>query len=180
MAGDEHSDRRLLVTLIDQYAVTEPSSVWGVMPLDEQDLSKGFRDITYENFANAINIAASWLQENVPPPSCDFQTIAYVGPKDVRYPIIAVAAAKLKKKVGVFRSNVSNADSLSCFYPHPSLLQVLKRILLAPQNVKSIFTAHHSALKSLRCCQTTQCSPGGYPHFPTYYGSLLYRTSRTA
>ena len=101
MVRDKHLDRRLLVTLIDQYAVTEPSSLWGVIPLDEHDLSEGFRDITYGNFANAINIAASWLQDRLPPPMCDFQTIAYVGPKDVRYPILAVAAAKLKRKVSV-------------------------------------------------------------------------------
>ncbi|KAF1969230.1 hypothetical protein BU23DRAFT_477741, partial [Bimuria novae-zelandiae CBS 107.79] len=89
----------LLVTLIDQYAATELSSVWGAIASNENDLSQEFKDITYQKFANAISLAATWLQDHLPLPTCDFQTITYVGPKDVRYPIIAVAAAKLKKKL---------------------------------------------------------------------------------
>lgn len=90
---------RLLVTLIDQYAATVSPSVWAVIPVNEDDLSQGFREITYREFANAINVTTAWMQDHLPPPQQDFETIAYAGPKDVRYPIIAVAAAKLKRKV---------------------------------------------------------------------------------
>lgn len=101
MVRNKDLGQRLLITLIDEYANTERSSVWGVIASDERDLSKGFKNITYGNFANAINLASRWLQDHLPPQTCDFDTIAYVGPKDVRYPIIAVAAAKLKKKVSL-------------------------------------------------------------------------------
>ena len=94
---------RLLVTLIDQYAATEPSPVWAVVPVDEGDLSKGFKDMTYREFANAINIAAAWLQDRLPHFEQGFETIAYAGLKDIRYPIIAVAVAKLRRKVRSLR-----------------------------------------------------------------------------
>lgn len=103
MATETQLGCRLLVTLIDQYAATDPSPVWAVVPTDEGDLSKGFKDITYREFANAINIAAAWLQDHLPPLEQDFETIAYAGPKDVRYPVIAVAAAKLRRKVRSLR-----------------------------------------------------------------------------
>lgn len=182
MARDKDLGRRLLVTLIDRYAVEEPLSVWGVIPLDEQVLSEGFRDITYGNFANAINIAASWLQERLPPPTCDFQTIAYVGPKDVRYPIIAVAAAKLQRKVGLHYVyiHIYNTKSSSYSCHHRSLLVVPKRISLEPPSAKSIYMEDHSAPTSSRYYrQTGRSNSCRYLHFPTFYGNPLHQAFRT-
>jgi acyl-CoA synthetase (AMP-forming)/AMP-acid ligase II len=99
MATNTHLGCRLIVALIDQYAASDPSPVWAVVPIDEGDLSKGFREITYREFANAINTAAAWLQDHLPFPERDFETIAYSGPKDIRYQIVAVAAAKLRLQV---------------------------------------------------------------------------------
>ncbi|KAF1956867.1 putative AMP-binding enzyme [Byssothecium circinans] len=90
---------KLIVTQIDEYARTTPSRVWAVIPTDDNDLSKGFKDITYSEFANAIGHACTWLKANLPPAHLPFETVAYVGPKDVRYPILAVAAAKIGKKL---------------------------------------------------------------------------------
>ena len=96
---------RLLPTVIDHYAKSAPHSVWASIPRDENDLSRGFRDITYREFGNAINHASWWLENNnlgstISSNNGVFQeTFAYIGPKDLRYPVLAVAAAKVGKKV---------------------------------------------------------------------------------
>ncbi|KAF2202541.1 putative AMP-binding enzyme [Delitschia confertaspora ATCC 74209] len=99
MSSLEKPGSRLLVSLIDHYALTDPSRVWAALPIDENDLSKGFRDITYKQFANAIDYTASRLQELLGTASTPFETIAYAGPKDIRYAIIAVATAKMRRKL---------------------------------------------------------------------------------
>jgi hypothetical protein len=141
MSREQDIGQRLLVTLIDQHAAAEPSPVWSVVPSDENDLSKGFQDITFRDLANAVNHAAIWLEEHLPQALCEFQTIAYVGPKDVRYPIIAVAAAKIKRKVCASISrkcHFCKADISSYFYPHHTRLPTHKPISLKPQSARYI------------------------------------------
>jgi hypothetical protein len=91
---------RLLPTLVDHYATDNVSRVpWATIPIDNTDLSQGFKDITYSQLANAVNHAAGWLLKNLPAATTEFETIAYVGPKDIRYPILTLAVAKLGRKV---------------------------------------------------------------------------------
>lgn len=66
MVLNKRAGHRLLVSSIDEYALTDPSSVWASVPSDELDLSKGFVNVTFNDFANAINIAATWLHDHVP------------------------------------------------------------------------------------------------------------------
>lgn len=91
--------RRTILSLIDERAHQEPDSAWISIPIDEQELSKGFKEVTYSQFANAVNHAVHWLRENLPASSESFQSFAYAGPRDLRYPILAVAAGKLGKVV---------------------------------------------------------------------------------
>lgn len=90
---------RLLIPLIDEYADKDPNRVWACIPIDDNDVSKGFQDITYAALANAVNHAVVWLKQNLPPATKPFETIAYLGPKDISYPILAVAVAKIGRKV---------------------------------------------------------------------------------
>lgn len=106
MNPDEEAGARLLVTRIDRLA-TELSSVWASIPVDNENLSKGFQDITYTAFANAIDRAAFWLHDQLPPAAGPFETVAYSGPKDIRYPILAVAVAKIGRKVFALNTSFS-------------------------------------------------------------------------
>jgi hypothetical protein len=90
---------RLIGTLIDEYALNDPDRVWASMPVDNNELTRGFHNITYRQFANGVNHATWWLKEQLTAQGNDIETIAYAGPKDLRYPVIAVAALKLEKKV---------------------------------------------------------------------------------
>jgi len=98
MTGGTNFGERLIGRLIDDYAATNPTRVWASIPADNDDLSKGYKDISYSQFANAINRASWWLEERLKGKE-NLETFAYAGPKDLRYPVIAVAALKLGRKV---------------------------------------------------------------------------------
>lgn len=98
LPGVQHGNR-FVPSVIDELAHTEPSCPWISLPVDDSDLSKGYREVTYGQFANYINHAARWLESNLPSSGEPFQPFAYAGPKDLRYPILAVAAGKIGKVV---------------------------------------------------------------------------------
>ncbi|PYH40575.1 putative AMP-binding enzyme [Aspergillus saccharolyticus JOP 1030-1] len=89
--------QRFLATVVETRA--QDNSPWVSVPIDETDLSRGFRDISFQQLNNAANHAAHWLQQNLPATTEPFQCFAYAGPKDFLYPILAVAAAKIQKVI---------------------------------------------------------------------------------
>lgn len=91
--------KRLIVSLIDQYSKEAPERVWASVPQDENNLAKGFKNITYHHLANAINRASWWLDAALGKSHGSFETFAYAGPKDLRFPILAVAAVKVGRQV---------------------------------------------------------------------------------
>jgi hypothetical protein len=98
LPGVDHG-KRILTSVIEKRAEDSSNSPWISIPINEQNLSSGYRDITFRQLNNAANNAAHWLTQNLPETSELFQCFAYAGPKDLRYPILAVAAAKLHKVV---------------------------------------------------------------------------------
>lgn len=97
--SDSSYGKRLIVSLIDQYSKEAPDRVWASAPQDEGNLTKGFKDITYRHLANAVNHAAWWLDAALGKSNGSFETFAYAGPKDLRFPILAVAAVKVGRQV---------------------------------------------------------------------------------
>ena len=96
--GVQHGNR-IMVAVIEHRARTEPDSPWVSIPVDDGNLSKGYRDITFRQLDNAANHAAHWLRTHLPASSEQFQSFAYTGPNDLRYAALAVAAGKLQKVV---------------------------------------------------------------------------------
>lgn len=105
-------------SVIDERAQQEPDSVWVSITVDEREPFKGFKEITYSQFANAVNHAVHWLSENLPASPESFQPFAYAGPKDLRYPILAVAVGKLEKVVSAVLS-----IAFRCFLLFPNFDQ---------------------------------------------------------
>lgn len=97
--SDVSYGKRLVVSLIDQYSKESPERVWASVPQVETNLAKGFKDITYRHLANAINHASCWLDATLGKSNGSFETFAYGGPKDLRFPILAVAAVKVGRQV---------------------------------------------------------------------------------
>lgn len=111
---------RLLPTLIDEIATTTPNRVYASIPRDDADMSNGFRDVTYADFARAIDEFAFWLDSALGRADGTFPTFAYFGPRDLGYAIVVVAAAKVGRKVLLASHLASPAahlfllESLSC------------------------------------------------------------------
>ena len=102
LSGVQHGSR-LVLSVVDERAQKDPQIPWVSVPVDDQDISKGYKDITFSQLANAVNHAAHWLIRNIPALESEdaFQSFAYIGPKDLRYPILALAAGKVGKVVRI-------------------------------------------------------------------------------
>ena len=90
--------RRLLPVTIDEIARDEPEKIWASLPYSDDDLARGYEDITFGTFANAVNTLA-WRIEKDFGKGKDFPTVAYLGAPDVRYHIMQMACAKTGYKV---------------------------------------------------------------------------------
>lgn len=108
---------RLIPTIVDHYAIHNPGKVFASIPTNDDDLSQGFRDITYLELRKAVDKAAYWLEEKLgrAPMATQiasehqrenrgdlisaFPTFAFYGGRDLRYSILAIAAMKAGYKV---------------------------------------------------------------------------------
>ncbi|RYP43593.1 hypothetical protein DL770_011588 [Monosporascus sp. CRB-9-2] len=100
--------QRLLPAVIDELARDEPNRPWASIPIDDWDLSRGYEDISYGRFANAINKLA-WFIVNSIGRSSTFETIAYLGTPDIRYHMMQMASCKTGHKV-LFSSQLNSLD----------------------------------------------------------------------
>lgn len=80
----------------DRMARDDPDRAIACIPIGTE-VEQGYRDITARAMADAINRAA-WFLERELGRSETFQTICYLGPSDLRYPILMSAAAKTGHK----------------------------------------------------------------------------------
>lgn len=117
--GIEHGNR-ILASVIETRALDKHTHPWVSVPINDADLSRGYKDLSFWQLNNAANHAAQWLSQQLS--AEPFQCFAYAGPKDLRYPILAVAAAKLQKVVGRhshFARALLTPQSLQMILPSP-------------------------------------------------------------
>ncbi|KAL2015881.1 hypothetical protein VTK56DRAFT_4656 [Thermocarpiscus australiensis] len=86
--------KRLIVNIIDDRARSDPDREWMYVPRSSNPRD-GWKKITYKQAANAINRVAHQLVATTGrPEKGEFRTVAYIGPNDVRYPIMTLGAVK--------------------------------------------------------------------------------------
>jgi acyl-CoA synthetase (AMP-forming)/AMP-acid ligase II len=85
--------QRLIYHIIDERGRNNHPRPYAAIPRTP-NISDGFQDISWQAFANAINRCATWMRELLGVTST-CQAVAYLGPLDLRYQIIAVAAGKI-------------------------------------------------------------------------------------
>jgi hypothetical protein len=80
MATSPPSDigKRLLHVTIDKIAAETPDRIWASIPRSN-NLSDGYRDVSFATFANAINRLSWFLKSNLGPGLKIFTTVAYIG-----------------------------------------------------------------------------------------------------
>ena len=84
--------QRLIPHLIDDIAHNDASRTFCSLA-KSSNIRDGFEDISYGAFANAINCLAWWIEEN-PGKTSTFETLSYIGPPDLRYIVLTIAAQK--------------------------------------------------------------------------------------
>ncbi|QUC21686.1 uncharacterized protein UV8b_05929 [Ustilaginoidea virens] len=110
------NDSRLLPVLVDEIAAADPTRPYVFQPVSRHPRD-GWAPVTFGELANAINHVAHLIAATVKKDSpAAFPTLAYVGPFDVRYGIVVLAAVK----AGCRALLLSPRNSLQA---HLSLLQ---------------------------------------------------------
>lgn len=113
LAAPLNCGRRLLPVLVDEIAATDPERTFVSTP-KSSDLADGFIDISYCEFAKAVNRCAWWLRKELGEHT-EQKTVLYLGPLDLRYLIIILATAKAGHIVSLeclCEALVSNPDYL--------------------------------------------------------------------
>lgn len=93
----------LLPTTLSRLATQHPDLVYAEFPLAPQDPGRGYRKITYKRLASTVHAIAWWIEQNVGKPAKDdgSETLAYLGPSDMRYGALVMASVMVGYKVFV-------------------------------------------------------------------------------
>ena len=110
---DNDDDDILLPTIIDNRAHVNPERLYcAFVEPKHASIEEGLRKVTYGQFANAVNRCAWWLEKELGK-SQNFETLAYVGPSDIRYSIVTLAAVKTGHKVEPFTDRLGTVADCS-------------------------------------------------------------------
>ena len=89
--------QRLPPVLLDEIAAEDPGRVLYSIAKTNK-MQDGFQDINYKTVANAVNRCAHWLKKTLG--SDRSRVFCYLGPLDLRYIILVMAAPKAGHTVG--------------------------------------------------------------------------------
>ncbi|KAL9080499.1 MAG: hypothetical protein Q9157_000733 [Trypethelium eluteriae] len=107
--------RRLVPNVIDEIACKDPQREAFQIPRSD-DPKDGWKAITFNDYANAINRSALEIFETCGKAAEDkFPTIAYIGPQDARYVVIMVAAVKAGYKALFISPRNSQEGQINLF-----------------------------------------------------------------
>lgn len=98
--------RRTVPSAIDEFAQKFRKRSWVIFPIDGNHIQR----VSFGSCARAINAACWWLK-NTLGTSETFETIAYIGPNDIRYLLFFCAAVKCGYKV-IFNRIILTAANL--------------------------------------------------------------------
>ena len=84
--------RRLIPKLIDDIAYSDPQRPFVSVPRSS-NVQEGYEDISYSAFAKAVDRCSWWIQKELGR-DVKSKTLFYIGPLDLRYLIVLLAAAK--------------------------------------------------------------------------------------
>ena len=85
--------KQLLPNIVDGMARTRPEAIYAQIPNSFTSYDSGYRKISYRDLANCVN-GLAWLLTQQLGPGKDCETLAYVGPNDIGYVCMILAAVK--------------------------------------------------------------------------------------
>ncbi|KAH8819282.1 putative NRPS-like enzyme [Xylogone sp. PMI_703] len=94
---EKQPNNQLLPAVLKSRAQSNPHGNWAQFPVSDSTYEAGLQTATNIEVHNAVNKIA-WLLSDTLGPSVGFETIAYIGPFDLRYFIVVIAAIKVGYK----------------------------------------------------------------------------------
>lgn len=91
--------KRTLPQVLDWRAQHEPNSRFCGIPLHRDDHCKGWRDVSFEELARAVDYLAWWIEEKIGRGVAGVSTLAYLAANDIRYAAFTIAAVKAGYRV---------------------------------------------------------------------------------
>lgn len=89
----EAARTELLPTIIDQLAHDELDTLWGEYPTSTRTLDEGYKQLSYKQFANAVNGVANQIETTLGKRDTG-EPLAFLAANDPRCAIALVAAIK--------------------------------------------------------------------------------------
>ncbi|MCJ1375961.1 hypothetical protein MMC20_007199 [Loxospora ochrophaea] len=153
--------KQLLIHVVDGMAKARPEALFAEYPISATTYADGDLKITYDSLANAVNGVAWWLNRELGPGK-DFETLAYIGPNDVRYNAMILGAVKAGYKILL----TSPRNSIPA---HVNMINILNcRTLLAADlhapALSPILAAH--PLRALQVPSVKELLNTRYPYYP--------------
>ncbi|KAI1314056.1 hypothetical protein F5Y03DRAFT_2856 [Xylaria venustula] len=119
-----------LPQIVSQLACEKPQSIFGIWPVSPTSYSTGVRTVTYAQLDNIVNGLARYLTKKLKT-SHQGQILAYVGPNDIRFPALLLAA--IKTGHALFLTSPRNS-----LVAHKSLFERLEcNVLITPDPAPS-------------------------------------------
>lgn len=155
--------RRLIPHVIDDFAQEQPGAEVFQIPRSS-DPKGGWKKITAQAFANAVNRCAHRIVETCgPAPKDTFPTIAYIGPNDARYLVIFAGCIKSGYKALFTSPRNSEEAHMKLFEDTDCHFVVFSK--LYEDKVQS--WVEKRVMSVIRVGTVEECFPEKmYPHFP--------------
>ncbi|KAI0169854.1 acetyl-CoA synthetase-like protein [Hypoxylon sp. FL1284] len=96
-AAEPFYGRRLLPSVLDDQARTNPRRLYAVIP-KTADVAQGFDEISIADLARCVDFMARWIEDRFGR-SDRFETLTYIGLSDLRGPVMFFAAVKCGYKL---------------------------------------------------------------------------------
>lgn len=93
--------KRILPSYIDEIARDDPNRTFALIPRSTS-VEAGYNSISFHQLSQAIDRCAWWIETTLGR-SFDSTTLAYIGPLDLLYHILTVAAVKTGHKAKPMR-----------------------------------------------------------------------------
>ncbi|KAI9657047.1 MAG: putative NRPS-like protein biosynthetic cluster [Bathelium mastoideum] len=163
--ASEHAQRsnwknELLPNIVDHLSRETPEALYAEYPKSSLTYDEGYRKITYGNLANAINGAAWWLLETWGPPN-DHEVLTYIGPNDLRYVTLILAAVK----VGYVLFLTSPRNSVAAHVKLFDRLKCTKLLSPEPKSAPVIAILESHSMQHAAVPSVTDLLEKRYPHY---------------
>ncbi|KAF4631099.1 hypothetical protein G7Y89_g7043 [Cudoniella acicularis] len=153
--------RDVLVNIVNYRARKCPEALFAEYPISSTAYDDGYREINYADFANAVNGAASWMEEHLGR-GRNFETLAYIGPNDIRYAALVLGAVKAGYKLLL----LSPENSIAAYSNLLDLLNCKTMLVPDPQPpmISAVLTEHR--LRVLAVLSVDYFLNHKHPYYP--------------